>query len=257
MISGIARRGTLLFALGAVLVGCGGTGSVIGTTTDPGESATVGASTLTTSATHATNRTTLRDVQVVIPFDVIQNPPSSPGSGNAGAIATMNLPAVAQNNSVLNHVAVRWEPDGHLPAHFQEELFAVPFYRVSPATVGGFVNPDPSAPDSNEVPSGFTFPGVDQAIAELGTRVVSNKELNNSNTFQFTMALIYYNGQLVGLEPMIAREVLLDKQIVNMAVPRPASIGAETQFPTRFTAAYDGSINAYRFTFFSFTNTSG
>lgn len=257
MISKNFRRGITLLALAGVLAGCGGTNTGINVTKVNGETATIGSSNLTTEANYQTGSNRLLDVQFVVPMDVINNPPSTPGSGNAGAIAMADLPTIIQNNSFLNHVELHWNPDGHPPARYMVPHFDIHFYNSTKAEVAAITNPDTAVPAANRVPFGYTYMSVNDTVPQMGTHVVSDAEMAASGTFSYTMVLLYYGGKLIGVEPMIRQDILQNHQLVIMTVPRASVLGQSTQFPTRFVASYDASIDSYRFTFSNFVTTAG
>lgn len=252
------RQGLALLALGAVLAGCSGSGGgAVGVTSVSGETATIGSSNLTTEATYQTGSTQLGTVQFVVPMDVINNPPSTPGSGNAGAIAMADLPTIVQNNSFFNHVELHWNPNGHPPARYMVPHFDIHFYNSTKAQVGAITNPDTAVPDANRVPFGYTYMSVNDTVPQMGTHVLSNAEMAASGTFSYTMVMLYYGGKLIGVEPMIRQDILQGHQLVLMSVPRPPVVGQVTEYPTKFVAAYDASIDSYRFTFSNFVTTAG
>jgi hypothetical protein len=66
------------------------------------------------------------------------------------------------------------------------------------------------------------------------------------------MLVGYYEGDLIYLEPMIARARLLAAEGFTIDVPRVTTSDANLRWPSHFEAAYDESKQVYRFNFSGF-----
>jgi hypothetical protein len=96
--------------------------------------------------------------------------------------------------------------------------------------------------------------GVDQLIGlcvpEMGMHALDAEEMAKTTTFRGTMVAGYYAGKPIFTEPMVTREMLLEKKSFDLAMPDIAGLGMGS--PTAFRAEYDAGTNAYRFTFSGF-----
>ena len=54
------------------------------------------------------------------------------------------------------------------------------------------------------------------------------------------------------VEPMITRELLLQRRSFTMQMPKSADLGRATRYPAEFLALYDQTTDAYNFVFTGF-----
>ena len=66
------------------------------------------------------------------------------------------------------------------------------------------------------------------------------------------MIVGYYGGDVIFVEPMVARAKLLAAESFTLTVPSVRSVGANVTWPTHFEATYDESTQTYRFTYSGF-----
>ena len=154
----------------------------------------------------------------------------------------------AKEASVLDHIMVNWNPNGHPPPgvfdiphfdfHFYRvsvaEQLAVPAYETDPT---GFDN----LPPAGYIPSPpyIRFPGGEP---QMGTHWgdVTSPEFNGQ-TFTHTFIYGSYNGKLTFYEPMITRAFLLSGQAVNKAIPQPTLFSPAAYYQTHYKIWQEGN----------------
>jgi hypothetical protein len=212
---------------------------------------------------------------VTVPFSLIQNPPTPvlnrvtrhaghdhradevEAVGPAGAFVVVDFPDVVKQTTYLNHFELHWNPAGHPPDDiYGAAHFDLHFYNDTVAQVLAIAPPDPVAPASNRIPTGYVYAGAEQTVPQMGVHAVPLSDLAPGAEFSASMILGYYNGRMNFVEPMITQNTFLSKQAVTLTVPQPAVLGQATRYPTKFTATYDAAINAYQCTFSEFVNVS-
>jgi hypothetical protein len=97
--------------------------------------------------------------------------------------------------------------------------------------------------------------GVDTLIGvcvpEMGMHSLVTVELASETPFSGTIVVGYYGGKPIFIEPMISRAALMERRSFDLTVPTVP--GLEADQPTVFRAVYDEDMDAYRFTFSSFS----
>jgi hypothetical protein len=278
---GVSRRSVVLStasviaALSFSLAGCGG-GSNSTTLAGPtrivtGQSQVVSGATVTTwGRLDATD--TVIAAGVTLPLSVLQNPPApvvnrgrhaghddreteTDTVGPAGAFIVTDFPAAVKQTTYLNHFEMHWNPDGHPPARYAARHFDFHFYNIPVAEVLAITPPDPVAPAANRIPEGYIYTGAQDTVPQMGVHAVDSSEFApGAPPFLASMILGYYNGRMNFVEPMITQAALLNKQTITLNVPRPAVLGQATRYPTKFTATYNASLDAYECVFTDFVN---
>jgi hypothetical protein len=193
-----------------------------------------------------------------ISLSLIENQPQ-PGSGPAGAIASLAFPDVVQQTTYFNHLEIHSQLHGHpispiaadpnryrVP-HFDLHFYAVPEEQVR--AIPGLPPPLPPVP-ADRLPAGYAQPGPSEP--QMGRHAGPLSELAQTGPFSAVMIAGFTpNGtQMHFLEPMLTRELMLRREDFTLPVPAPAALGLATQFPTRFEATFHG--NAYHFVFSDF-----
>jgi hypothetical protein len=263
-----------LCAVGVVsvsLAGCGGgTSSAVSqnpTRIVTGESETVGGASVVSWA-KLDSLDKVLEAGVTIPLSVIANPPDPAGArstrhaghdsedavGPAGAFVVIDFPDAVKNTTFLNHYEMHWNPDGHPPFElYSEAHFDLHFYNQTVAQVLAITPPDTIAPAANRIPTGYIYPGVQETVPQMGVHALADSEFApGAPPFSASMVLGYYQGKMTFVEPMITQARLLSKQPITLTVPQPAVLGQSTRYPTKFTAVYDASLDAYQCTFSDF-----
>ncbi len=195
----------------------------------------------------------VQEVGVNLPMKIVIGPPSKPGTGPSGAIATLPFPAVVQQMAYFNHFEMQWNPHGHPPAccfgvpHFDFHFYAVPEDVVRQI---GFL--DPKAPTKDRLPAGFIYLGQKACVPQMGVHASRPGDMKPNKDFRSVMIAGFYNGNMHFVEPMITRAFLMKKQSFTLAVPRPATLGRETLYPTQFNGIFDPVKQEYRLVFSGF-----
>jgi hypothetical protein len=184
-----------------------------------------------------------------------------PGSGPAGAIASLEFPAVVQDTTFFNHLEIQSNPHGHEAppgsvnpdrnrvAHFDFHFYAIPEEQV-------WAIPD-RAPPLPRVPADLLAPGYTQAgrsVLQMGRHSGPVWALTDPGPLTTLMLAGYLpdGSQMHFLEPMVSQDVLLGRQDFSIPVPMPRELGraAPTLYPTRFEGLFQG--NAYSFVYSDF-----
>jgi hypothetical protein len=183
------------------------------------------------------------EIGVVVPFEVIENPPET-GNGPAGAIAVVPFPAGAQRDTGIDHFEMHWQPQGHPPTAFEVPHFDFHFYMITEDAVRAIKARDAEPLPQERMPPGYVDAGEVAFVPEMGTHLLDPKDLEKP----FTVALIEgaHGGQIIFVEPMVTRAFLEEKRSFTVEVPQPASFEKPTPFPK--TARFDWipDQNAYQ-----------
>jgi hypothetical protein len=246
--------GLALAALAIPIVGCGSSEVANVTShTVTGTTQQVAGATVTSYAKVDVTNTVLA-VGTIIPFTLIQNPPSSPGSGPAGALAVLPFPDIVKSTTWYDHFELHWSPNGHAPARLMGvPIFDFDFYTISPQAVMQIAPPDPLPPTLDRIPEDttngifYTYPGTNAVIPQEGALAIPNAELQNTQPFTNTIAVAFYNGGMISVAPTLAQSYLLQKPNLDLIrSPRPATVGRMTRAANRFSATFNASINSYQ-----------
>ncbi|NIN71124.1 MAG: hypothetical protein GTO46_04140 [Gemmatimonadetes bacterium] len=171
-------------------------------------------------------------------------------------VAIIPLPAEVEERIGFNHLMINWENHGHPPALFAVPHFDFHFYTVDPATVSGMDCGDVRKPE--QLSAGYALPDITiEGLGELvglcvpgmGMHAMLAEEIDQTEPFGASMIVGYYGGDVIFLEPMIARSKLLAAEGFTMAIPEVKTAAAGMQWPSRFEAIYDDANRTYRFTF--------
>ncbi len=201
-------------------------------------------------------------VGLTIPLSMVENMPA-PGSGPAGAVATLNYPAIVQQTTYFNHAEVQANEHGHPAnpryadvhryeaAHFDFHFFSIP---VAAVLTIPFVPPSPLLPSvpMERLPVGYAQPEF--SVPQMGRHSSPLSEFTATDTWLATMVTGFLPDATAMhfIEPMITREFLLRRQNFTLPVPQPAVLGKETQYPTECVVAYDKDADAYHIVFKGF-----
>ena len=165
----------------------------------------------------------------------------------------IDFPEEVQNTTFLNHYEMHWNPNGHEPERYAAPHFDFHFYNQDVAQVKAVTAPDTIAPNANQIPTGYVYPGVMATVPEMGVHAVAGSEFApGAPPFSASMVLGYYKGKMTFVEPMITQAALLTKQTITLNIPRPEVLGQTTRYPTKFTAVYDAQLDAYQCTLSDF-----
>lgn len=175
-------------------------------------------------------------------------------------LAMVSLPAVAQNALGLDHLGINWEAHGHPPQTFLTQHFDFHFYNLTPDEVASIDCSDDAKPD--RLPDGYALPDVEVpglgtlvglCVPAMGMHAMEAHEVHDTAPFQASMMLGYYDGEPIFFEPMVARDLLMQKKDFSLRMPALADLPAGVRYPTEFRAEYDRQNQAYRLLFTGFT----
>jgi hypothetical protein len=174
-------------------------------------------------------------------------------------VAIIPLPTEVAKETGFNHLMINWENHGHPPALFAVPHFDFHFYAVDPAAVAAVDCADLGKPA--QLPEGYALPDISipglgdlvgLCVPGMGMHAMPAEEVDQTEPFGASMLVGYYGGDVIFLEPMIARAKLLRAEGFSMKVPTVTTAGANVRWPGHFEAVYDEETQAYRFTFSRF-----
>jgi hypothetical protein len=245
--------GVALAALAIPIVGCGSSevANVTSHTVTGTTQQVAGANVTSYAKVDVTN--TVLAIGAMVPLTLIQNPPSTPGPGPAGALAVLPFPDIVRSTTWYDHFELHWSPNGHAPARLMGvPVFDFDFYTLSPQAVMQIAPPDPAAPTRDRVPEDstngifYTYPGTNAVIPQRGALAIPDAELQNTQPFTNTMGVVFYGGGMISVAPIFAQSYLLQKPNLDLIrAPRPETVGRITRAANRFSATFVPSTNSY------------
>lgn len=212
----------------------------------------------------------VKEVGVTIPVALFDHQPLEDGDGPAGAIASLAFPQLVQEQTFFNHFELQSEPEGHVapPGSVNPDRNRVPhfdfhFYAISEDVVWEIplVRPPslalPAVP-AERLPEGYIQPGFSQL--QMGRHSSPAWSLLDPNPLSAIMIAGFLPAveglpdprQMQFIEPMISREVLLERNDFELPVPMPDVFGRLMHYPTKCEAEYDADLDAYHFVFSEF-----
>lgn len=201
---------------------------------------------------------------VTLPYAAIENAPAGSHSEEFKADAVVGFPAEVQRTTFLNHLGLFWEPHGHEPeGRYDTPHFDFHFFDIEATEAAAIDCTNLEQRDSALAPPGWlppVPPGADPqgfCVPLMGFHLIPETEFQGPGVFQdgwFDKVMIAgeYAGRYSFLEPMITRAVLEEKRGFELPVPRPARLGRDTLYPTKFEAIFDEAEDAYQLVFSGF-----
>lgn len=159
----------------------------------------------------------------------------------------LEMPKVARDQTILNHVRVNWLTSGHGPDPYGQPHFDMHFHRGTLAEVDAIdCKADKRMPPASALPAGYGAPEL--CVNAMGMHSWPKADIGSAWTGSIIMG--YWATKMSFIEPMIAKAKLLQKKTFSLDVNKPASTGgAHTLYPRRLTATYDDTSAAYSFEF--------
>jgi hypothetical protein len=199
-------------------------------------------------------------VGLTMPLALVENMPPN-GSGPAGAIAVLSYPPVVQATTYFNHAEIHSEPHGHPTnlryadtnrygvAHFDFHFYSIPVSQVLAIPFGLFSEEVPA----DRLPKFYAQPEA-ISVPQMGRHDAPTSEFTATDHWLGTMLAGFLPDAsfMHFLEPMITRELLLQRKSFTMQVPRPATLGRATLYPAECIVLYDQPSDAYNFVFVGF-----
>jgi len=225
-----------------------------------GESAIIDGARVATWALVSPHDNTILAVGATFSLKLAEHMPE-PGSGPAGAIASLDYPTLVPDTTFFNHLEMQSNLHGHdtprgsinpirnsVP-HFDFHFYSIPEEQVW--AIPGALPPLPPVA-ADRLPPGYIQPGP--SILEMGRHSAPAWSLTDPDFLSTIMIAGYLpdGSQMHFLEPMITPEVLLARQDFTLPVPMPSVLGRDTLYPTNFQATFQG--NAYSFAFSDFVS---
>ena len=189
-----------------------------------------------------------------IPVKTAENAPAdAPMVWPPKADATIQFDSMVKAATGFDNITVFWEPHGHPPGPYLTPHFDVHFNTMDVSKIDCADSTKPAA-----APAGYELPDV--AIPQMGTLVglcvpgmgmhaLLSSELHSPNLFEKTMIVGYYHRLPIFVEPMITKATLMARKSFTMEIPPVAGAPATSHYPTKFSAVYDSTAQAYKFTF--------
>ena len=171
-------------------------------------------------------------------------------------IAAVRLPAEVREATGFDHLGINWEVTGHPPQTWQTPHFDFHFYTLTPTEMAAVDCTNLEKPAS--LPDGYTLPDIDipgvgmlvaLCVPGMGMHAARESLLDDTELFDATMIMGYYDQAFMSVEPMIARTTLEAQQSFSLDIPTVPDPGRATMLPTGFEAVYDAEAKAYRFVF--------
>ncbi len=162
----------------------------------------------------------------------------------------LEMPKVARDQTMLNHVRVNWLTSGHGPSPYSAPHFDMHFQRGTVAEVDAIdCAADKRLPPTTALPTGYGAPEL--CVNAMGMH--SWPQADKGSTWAGSIIMGYWATKVSFIEPMIPKATLLQKKTFELPIQKPASTGgAHTLYPRRLTAKYDETALTYAFEFDQF-----
>ena len=171
-------------------------------------------------------------------------------------LARIPLPTEVSTRTGINHLGLNWEAHGHPPGTFLTPHFDFHFNTVSSEAMESIDCADLNKPEV--LPAGYVLPDIEipdignligLCVATMGMHGLPEADMSAENLFGASMIVGYYAQDVIFVEPMIARDKLLEEESFIVAVPAVEDPGENVVWPSSFEAVYDDTSQSYRFTF--------
>lgn len=202
----------------------------------------------------------------VIPLAAIENAPAGHAHMDwpPTALLTTQLPEQGTKASGLVEMNMYWEGKGHPPAPYMIPHFDFHFYLIPDSEVKAIDCKDVTKPaalatgysliDAPLSPKEQKMTGFEKLVGicvpGMGMHSLLTSEVESTTPFRGTMVIGYYHAKPIFIEPMISRDMLLEKK--SFTLPVPDIPGLTGPHPTTFNATYDAVSNSYKFQFADF-----
>ena len=211
--------------------------------------------------------TTVVAVGATVPLASIENAPEDLQLVWPPVMATvLRMPESSQPQAGLTEVTVFWEPHGHPPGPYLTPHFDFHFYTITREDRTAIDCVDEAKP--SVLPAGYRLVDVTLppplaemsgestllgfCVAEMGMHSLLASELESTDPFRGSIVVGYYHGTPIFVEPMVSRELLLEKRSFDLPIPTiPGMTGV---YPRAFRAEYDEQQQLYHFVFSEFAS---
>lgn len=200
------------------------------------------------------------ELGATIPLALIENVPTDVEMvWPPQELASVPLPAAAREALGIERLGINWEAHGHPPATFLTQHFDFHFYSISEEQVRAIDCADLSKPA--EVPASYALPDIDVpgmgtfvglCVPHMGMHAMPASEVDDTEPFGASLLVGYYAGRPVFFEPMISRDMLLERSSFTLEMPEVHDLPAGVRYPASFRAEYAAGADAYRLVFTGF-----
>jgi hypothetical protein len=168
-------------------------------------------------------------------------------------LGAVMLPVEARTALGIDHLAINWEAHGHPPGPFLTPHFDFHFYNLTKQEVSAVSCMDETKPQ--HLPSGYALPDIDieglgmllgLCVPRMGMHAMPEADIEATGPFGATMVVGYYGGEGIFFEPMVSRDLLLERSSFRLPIPTIGSLPAGVHYPSEFSAEYDATKDEYR-----------
>jgi hypothetical protein len=162
----------------------------------------------------------------------------------------LEMPKVARDTTMLNHVRVNWLTQGHGPDPYGEPHFDMHFHRGTIAEVDTIdCKADTRNPPAAIIPEGYGLPEL--CVNAMGQH--SWPKADKGSTWEGSIIMGFFATKVAFIEPMISKAKLLEKKTFSLEIAKPSKTnGAATRYPRMMTASWDDATKSYAFEFDKF-----
>ena len=181
---------------------------------------------------------------VTIPLAAFEDAPSShPFQDDL----VLEMPDVAKEQTIVHHLRLNWLASGHGPDPYGDPHFDLHFLRGSVEEVDAIdCRADKRLPTADKIPAGYGKPEL--CVNAMGYHSWPKADLEPGADFTASIIMGYFAGNVVFIEPMIAKSALMKKKTFELPIAKPRSAGgATTLYPTHMAATWDADAEAYTF----------
>lgn len=160
----------------------------------------------------------------------------------------LEMPDVAVKQTIIHHLRANWLASGHGPDPYGEPHWDFHFLRGTVDEVDAIdCRADKTMPTADKIPTGYGTPEL--CVTAMGYHSWPKAD-TNGGAFGASLIMGYWKGNIVFLEPMIAKAKLDKHESFDVAIAKPQSAGgASTLYPTRMRATWDDAASTYTFEF--------
>ena len=169
---------------------------------------------------------------------------------------TLAMPAVVQDQTGVQSLKIYWEAHGHPPGPYLVPHFDFHFYTIGAEETDAIDCSDESKPASP--PAGYALPDVDipeighlvgLCVPAMGMHALLQEELEGEDPFSGTMVIGYYADESIFFEPMITKDLLMERATFSLDMPMVPGVEDGVTIPAHFEAEFDAASDSYRFVF--------
>ncbi len=184
-------------------------------------------------------------VGIVVAIDAFDSAPKSHAFQDDLVLA---MPDVAVEQTILHHLRANWLATGHGPDPYGEPHWDLHFLRGTVDEIDAIdCRADKTMPTADKIPAGYGTPEL--CVTAMGYHSWPKAD-TNGGAFGASIIMGYWKGNIVFLEPMIAKAKLDKHESFEVPIAKPQSAGgATTLYPTRMRATWDDAASTYTFEF--------